>query len=363
MNFDLDEQQTMLRDLVARFASDRSGAERRTADRRDPAGFARDNWTMLAELGLLALPFAEENDGLGGGAVEIATVAEQLGRGLCIEPWLSDLMLAGRLLEQAGSDAQRDAWIGRIIAGEARLALAHAEPRSRYNPASVACETRVGLLHGTKTFVLAGASVDAYLVSAREGGSAGEIVLWLVRADAAGLERRDYRLTDGSVACELYMHGAEAERLPGDALAALETVFDEARIASCAEMVGIMELLLATTLDHVRTRRQFGQPIGGFQAIQHRMAQLYVRMEQSRSHLYRAMLAPADPMRRAAVAGAKAFISENALKLGEECIQFHGGMGVSDELAIGHGHKRILLLANLFGDPQSELSGYSQLVA
>ncbi|MFS0736071.1 acyl-CoA dehydrogenase [Sphingomonas sp. 1P06PA] len=367
MNFDLDDQQLMLRDLVARFAADRYDIDKRARYRRSPEGFAAENWAMLAELGLLGLPFSEDLGGIGNGIIDTITVAEELGRGLVGEPWLSDLLMAARLLERAGSDAQRAAWIGRIIAGEARLALAHAEQRARYNPNYVATEARDGVLNGSKTFVLAGAGVDAFLVTAREAGGVADpsgIGVWIVPSDARGLERRDYRLTDGSVACELRLHGvAAADRLPGEAAAALADTFDEARIAACAEMVGIMDMLLNATIEHVRTRKQFGQPIGSFQAIQHRMAQLYVRLEQSRSHLLRAALASDDGGRSLAIAGAKAFVSENAVLLGEDCIQLHGGMGVTEELPIGHGHKRILLLANLFGDPEAELARYVQLAA
>lgn len=367
MNFDLDDQQAMLRDMVARFAADRYDIEKRARYRKSPEGFSAENWAMLAELGLLALPFSEDQGGIGGGIVDIITVAEELGRGLVGEPWLSDVLMAARLLDRAGSDAQREAWIGRIITGETRIALAHSEQRARYNPNYVTTEARDGVLTGAKTFVLAGAGAEAFVVSARESGGVADpagIGLWLVPADAKGLERRDYRLTDGSVASELRLHGVSAgERLPGDAAAALAATFDEARIAACAEMVGVMDMLLQATLEHVRTRKQFGQAIGSFQAIQHRMAQLYVRLEQSRSHLLRAALASDDAARAQTIAGAKAFVSENAVLLGEDSIQLHGGMGVTEELPIGHGHKRILLLANLFGDADAELARYVQLAA
>lgn len=351
----------MLRDLMARFAGDHADLERRMADRRDPRGFAAANWVKLADLGLLALPFGESHGGLGGGMAEIAIVAEEIGRGLAIEPWLSDLMLAARLLEQAGDDVQRERWLPRVIAGEARLALAFAEPRGRFNPRAIDTTARDGRLTGVKTFVQAGVGVDAYLVTARDGGDAG-IGVWIVAADAIGLEARPYRLTDGSAACELTLSDVAGERLPGDGGAALGSTFDDARIAACAEMIGIMELLQASTLDYLRTRKQFGQPIGAFQAIQHRMAHVYALVEQSRSQMLRAVLAPDDAKRRALIAGAKAFVSESAVRLGEECIQFHGGMGVTDELAIGHGHKRILLLASMFGDADAELSRYSRLM-
>lgn len=364
MNFDLDEQQTMLRDLVSRFVGDRYGHTARAEYRATAEGFSRENWALLAELGLLALPYPGELGGLDGGNVELITVMEELGRGLCAEPYLSDLLLGGCLLARAGTEAQRADWLPRIIAGEARVALAHFEHAGRFNAAFV--RTKVdGGLSGVKSMVLAGEGADAYIVSARENGAphdADGLSLWLVPADAAGLDRRSYRLTDGSVACELHLRDVKgAERLPGKADALFE-IFDTARVAACAEMVGIMAMLMDATLEHVRTRRQFGQAIGSFQAVQHRMADLYVLLELSRSHLLRAALTKGEAKQRAAaIAGAKSFIGASAVKLGEECIQFHGGMGITDELVIGHGHKRILLLAALLGDADSELVRYAQL--
>ncbi len=369
MNFDLDEDQVMLGDLVARFMADRYDLPKRARYRKEPEGFSRDNWRALGDLGLLALPFGEAEGGMGGGAIELMVALEGFGRGLCAEPYLSDLMLAGRLLAQAGTVAQRAAWLPAIIAGEKRLALAHVETAARYNLAYVACTVDDGpqgpRLTGVKTFVQAGLGVDGFIVSARAKGVVDDpdgVSLWLVPADAPGVVARPYRLIDGSVACELRLQSvAGAERLDGgwDALLA---AFDAARLAACAEMVGIMSTLLDSTLEHLRTRRQFGQPIGSFQALQHRAAELYASLEQSRSQLYRAALAGPDQA-PAALAGAKVFISEAAIKLGEACIQLHGGMGVTDELAIGHGHKRILLLSSLLGDSESELDRYLALTA
>jgi alkylation response protein AidB-like acyl-CoA dehydrogenase len=366
LNFDLDEQQIMIRDLAARFVEGRYELPARVRNRREPEGFSRENWGILAETGLLALPFPAEDGGFGGGAIELISAMEEFGRSLGTEPYLSDLLLGGGLLARAGTEAQRAQWLPRIIAGEARIALAHFEHEARFNQTLVRTHAEDGRLSGTKTFILAGAGVDAFIVSARETGAPGDeagLSLWLVRADDPALDRRSYRLTDGSVACELRLTGAQGERLAGG-VDALLLAFDEARLAASAEMIGVMAMLFDATLEHIRTRKQFGQPIGSFQAIQHRMADLYLLLEQSRSHLLRATLLHAGgKARSAAIAGAKSFIASSAVKLGEECIQFHGGMGVTDELAIGHGHKRILLLASLLGDAESELVRYTQLVA
>lgn len=370
MDFDLNDEQTMLRDLVARFAGDAGDLADRKRARLEPRGFSAARWRMLGDLGLLAMPFDEARGGLGGGRIETITVMEALGRGLCIEPYLSDLLLGGRLLQEAGTAAQQAAWLPGIMTGDLRLTLAHFEHQARFNPLYVRCEARgagdAARLHGAKTFVMAAEGADGYIVSARDDGGPDDpagLSLWLVAADAAGIERRSYRLADGSVAAELRLHGVPGDRLAGGAPALL-AAFDEARIAACAEMVGLMAMLFEATLEHVRTRKQFGQPIGSFQAIQHRMADLYILLEQSRSQMLRAALVRTEgPAPVPAVAAAKSFVGASAVRLGEECIQFHGGMGTSDELALGHGHKRILVLATLLGDAESELARYARLVA
>ena len=349
----------MLRDLVSRFVADRYAGDGRISYRAAPEGYSTANWALLAELGLLAMPVGEAAGGLGGGRVEMVTVLEELGRGLVAEPYLADLFLAARLIETAGTPEQIEAWLPQIVAGEARVALAHFEHRARHAELNVGCEARDGRLFGDKTFVQAAEGAKAFVVSARGRGD-DDVSLWLVRADDPTLDRRCYRLVDGSIGCELILRGVAGQRMAGgeDALLA---VFDDARIAACAEMVGIMAMLFELTLEHVRTRRQFGRAIGDFQAVQHRMADLYVLLEQARSQMLRAALTQEDDG-RAAIAGAKSLVSAHAVRLGEECIQFHGGMGVTDELAIGHGHKRILLLATLLGDSESELARYAALV-
>jgi len=353
VDFGLNDDQAMLKTLIERFVADRYPSGARSGYRAASAGFSNENWALLAELGVLSLPFAEPDGGLGGGAVEIATVMEEIGHGLVAEPLLDCLLVGGGLIAHAGTAPQRQAWIGRIMAGEAQVALAWAEHGTRFDldrPATIFSD---GALHGAKTLV-AGAA-DAYVVTATDRGVAK---LFLVAADASGLHRRDYRLVDGSIACELAMDGIAAEPMAAG-LETLSAVADRARLAASAEMVGIMTLLFDTTLDYVRQRQQFGVAIGSFQALQHRLADQYAALEQARSQLYRAMLAEPDEA-QAAIAAAKSYISTAAVRLGEECIQLHGGMGVSDELDLGHGHKRILRLASYFGDAAHELQRYDR---
>jgi alkylation response protein AidB-like acyl-CoA dehydrogenase len=365
VNFELNEDQLLLKNLTEQFVADRyDDLTRRDAYQQSQSGFSGENWALLAELGLLALPFAEDDGGLGGGMIEIITVMEALGRALVTEPLLGDLLLAGALIAETGTEAQKARWLPRIMSGEARVALAHFEHEARYDIGHVGARSqRDGgsgfKLEGAKTLVLSGADADAYLVSARNGD---DIHFHIVPADSAGLHRRDYRLVDGSVASELRLLSVPAgERLAGG-MAEFARVVDRARIAMSAEMLGIMSMLFDTTLDYVRTRKQFGVPIGSFQAIQHRLADLYAALELSRSQLYRAALAQdSDEGRARAIAGAKSYVSANAVRLGEECIQLHGGIGTSNELIVGHGHKRLLLLATLFGDSDSELERFNAL--
>ncbi len=353
VDFGLNDDQAMLKTLIERFVADRYPSGARAGYRATPAGYSAENWALLAELGVLALPVSEADGGLGGGAVESATVMEAIGRGLVAEPFLDATIVGGGLLSQAGTVAQKQMWIERLLTGEAVVMLAWAEHGTRFDMDRPATRFADGTVRGMKTFVAGGA--DAYVVTARDGD---ETHLFLVAADASGLQRRDYRLVDGSVACELAFDGVAAERMDGG-LDALAVVIARARLAASAEMVGIMGLLFDTTLDYVRQRQQFGVAIGSFQALQHRLADQYAALELARSHLYRAMLAEPDEA-PATLAAAKSFISTAAVRLGEECIQMHGGMGVSDELDLGHGHKRILRLASLFGDAAHETMRYDR---
>ena len=343
----------MLKSLVERFVADHHASIVGGTDPDATGDHAARGWALLARTGLPGLPFDEALGGAGGGEEEIATVMEALGRGLAGGAFLDRIVVAGRLIAAAGSEAQRQSWIPGIINGTIHLALAHAEHATRFDLAG--CRTRLvdGHLTGAKTCVPGGA--HAYIVTAIGPSGPG---LFLAGADAPGLARLDYTLVDASPASELRLEAVPAEELPGG-WASLEAIVQGARVAACAEMVGLMGMMLATTLDHVRQRSQFGVPIGSFQAIQHRLADIYVSAELSRSHLYRCMLAPAAD-RVSAVAAAKSYISVAAIRLGEECIQFHGGMGVSDETAIGHAHKRVLVLTNFFGSADHELARYNR---
>ena len=365
MHFELSEEQVLLRETIERFAIERCDPVQRRNYRTRTCGYASENWRMLAELGVLSLPFTTSDGGLGGGNVELVTVMEGLGRALALEPVLEEIVIAGGLIARAGSPQQKEQWLPHIMSGSTHVAFAHLEHRTRFRLAGLSARAhRSGgdyLLEGEKTVVLQGAPGAAFIVSASENAASHQSLgLYLVEADAPGIERRDLRLVDGSVACTLALRGVRGEKLPGG-LAELECAADQARIAACAEMIGIMSRLLDATLEHVRNREQFGAPLGSLQVIQHMLAELYVSLEQSRSQLYRAALCnDSDPERGRTIAGVKSYISAAALALGEQCMHLHGGMGVSEELLIGDGHKRMMLLTTLFGDSDYELGRYIQ---
>lgn len=362
MNFDLTEDEEMLKALAERFVIDHYDMDRRRGYLAGPNGFSPENWALLAELGLIAAPFSEEDGGLGLDATAIATVFEALGRGFVVEPLIENVLLAGRLFAATASGALRDELLPRLVMGEARLALAHTEAGSRPGRPWIATTASAdGTISGEKTFVAAGAGVDGYIVSARTSGSPGDadgVALFFVAADAAGLTRQAWRMADESVAVSLHLENVAAQPLAGGSAAIAEAEV-LASLARSAEALGIMERLFAETQDYLRTRQQFGTPLSSFQAIQHRMVAQYAVLEQSRALINLALVSYGTDEFARAVLGARAFIGANALQLGHEMIQFHGGMGVTDELSIGHGHRRLLVLVRWPNDPDAALDAFA----
>lgn len=371
MNFDLNEDEEMLKALTERFVTDHYDHDSRRAFLAGANGFSAANWELLGELGLIAAPFPEELGGLGLDATGIATVFEALGRGLVVEPLAETVVLAGRLFALTAPQALRDAWIEALVSGEKRLALAHAEPEARdgllWVRTSAEPEGDTVILSGTKPYCIASGSVDGFIVSARTAGNPGDrdgVELFLVPADTPGLASRPWQLADGSVANALTLDAVSipaANRLEGG-LEALSGVEVLAALARSAEALGIMERLFAETLDYLRTRDQFGAALGSFQAIQHRMVAQYAAIEQSRALLNLALVNWGSDGFEPAVYGARAYIADVSLTLGHEMIQFHGGMGVTDELAVGGGHKRLLVLSRWPEGPQAALDRYAGLL-
>ncbi|MGV3510765.1 MAG: acyl-CoA dehydrogenase family protein [Novosphingobium sp.] len=362
MNFDLNEDEEMLKALAERFVEDNYDLDRRRVYLGGPNGFSPQMWALLAELGLIAAPLSFESGGLALDATAIATVFQALGKGLVVEPLIENVMVAARLFERvAPADLAAD-WMEPLAMGQRRLALAHAEQGARGGHTFI--ETRVGPdgeLTGTKSCVPAGAGVDGYIVTAREAGTATEaegVALFLVAANAPGLAVTPWRMVDGSLAVSLDLAAVPAIRL-GGTLADVAEVGVLASLARSAEALGIMQSLFDATLDYLRTRQQFGTPLGSFQAIQHRMVAQYAAIEQGRALLDLAIVSQGANSFAAAVDGLRAFVAPASVELGHEMIQFHGGMGVTDELFIGHGHKRLLALSRWPDDGVAALDRFA----
>ena len=368
MNFDYTEEQTALQDTLRRFFARDYGFEHRRAMSRSADGFDRAAWATFAEFGILALPFPEDFGGLDGSAVDSMLVMEMLGRGLALEPYLPSVVLCGGLIRDAGSAAQKEALLPAIAGGELMLAFAHFEARGRYALDHVATQaTPAGggwKLDGAKAVVLAAPSAHQFIVSAQDGTG---LSLFLVDAKAPGLSLRSYPTQDGARAADVRLDavqvGAEALIGPaGGALPLIERAVDYANAALCAEAVGIMAALNEVTLEYLKTRKQFGTPIGKFQALQHRMADMVIATEQARSMTtLAAVRADSDDAgeRSRCVAAAKAYVLQSARLVGQQAVQLHGGMGVTDELNVGHYFKRLTMIGLTFGDVDYHLGRFS----
>lgn len=361
MNFDLSGEQEQFRDSVRRFA----GQADRRALRASPAGYARDRWTALADLGLIALAVPATAGGMGGTPIDLAIAAEALGNEVAPDPWLENGVLPARLLAAAG----RRELVEALGCGDVFVALAFAERARRFaiQPRMVTAKAAGDdfEVHGEKTFVLGGELADHYIVSADLNG---EPAFFLIPANRDGVIRQAYRLVDGSIASEIRFNRvsvAADERLDIAADAVANTIA-LVRLLAAAEMLGLAQKLFDETLTYLKQREQFGVAIGSFQAIQHRMVDCYAALEQGRSMVTRVALATAGSdsksgadWRRAA-AGAKAYLAAQADHIAREAVQMHGGMGITDDLSIGHAMKRVLLLARLFGDEDAVLAEYAQ---
>lgn len=368
-----DEQQAMQATLQRFIARDYTFGQRR-ALAGSAAGFSADAWQQYAALGLLALPLPEDCGGLGGNGVDVMVVMEQVGQGLLLEPYLSTVVLCAGLLADAASTAQKQALLPRIAAGELKLALAAYEPAGRYDlaqVASTAVKTPDGWqLTGFKAVVLDAPSADALIVSARTDGTSG-LTLFIVPKDAPGLTVSSYPTQSGGRAGDVQL--AEVRVDPeavigavGQGLAPLEKAVDAAIAALCAEALGIISALNQATLAYLKSRKQFGVPIGSFQALQHRMAEMFIAEEQSRSMAIIAAVNAGTTdaaTRRRAIGAAKAYIGQAARQVGQEAVQMHGGMGVVDELIVSHYFKRLTMIDRTFGDVDYHLGRFADSAA
>jgi pimeloyl-CoA dehydrogenase small subunit len=371
MDFDLTDEQRLLRDSVDRLLADHYGFAQRRGYLAEPEGFSTALWSRYAEQGLLGLPFAEEHGGFGGGAIEIMLIMEAFGRVLALEPYLATVVLGGTALRLAGNDAQKSATLPPVGEGRMTLAFAHGERQARYDLTDVlttAKPTAHGwVLEGAKSIVAHGDGADRLIVSARIAGERNDpdgIGLFLVDARANGVARRSYPMRDGTRAAEISLSGVEVARADmlgehGNAMPVIERVVEAGIAATSAEAVGAMEAMHAMTLEYLRTRQQFGKPIGQNQVLQHRAAEMLIALEQGRSMAMLAamMVDEPDPVERAHnIAMAKVGVGQASRFVAQNAIQLHGGIGMTEEYAVGHYFRRVMVVEHMFGDPAHHLS-------
>jgi pimeloyl-CoA dehydrogenase small subunit len=369
MDFDLSEDQRLLKDSVVRLIAEQYQFEQRRKYLREPAGFSTAMWDQITELGLLGLPFAETLGGFGGGAVETAIVMEAFGRGLVLEPYFATVILGGGLLRRAASASMLGALAPQVAAGKLKLAFAHVERHSRYDLADVSTTARKDgsgyILDGAKSVVIHGDTADRLFVTARVSGDRRRrdgVGLFLIDPSAPGVTRRGYPTQDGLRAAELTLTNARVtadDMVSDNALPLIEHVIDEAIAALCAEAVGAMQSMQDLTLEYLKTRKQFGRAIGSFQVLQHRSVDMLVAVEQARSMaMFAAVMAEEEnPIeRRRAISAAKVQIGRSGRHVGQEAIQLHGGIGMTNEYAVGHYFKRVTMIDQLYGDADTHLS-------
>lgn len=378
MDFNLTDTQQMLRDTADRLIRERYGFEQRAKILKSPDGFSRGMWATFAELGLLAIEVPEEFGGIGGTFQDVAIVLEAFGRGMVVEPFIPTAVLGAGLINAAGTEGQKAELLPRIAEGGLFLAFAHGEPKSRYALAHIAtravAEGDGFTLTGEKAVVLGGDCADLFIVSASTAGAAGErdgLSLFLVPRDADGMSVRGYPTVDGTRAAEVSLQGVKVPRSAllgpeGGALPFIEQAVDRGIAALCAEAVGAMEALNEQTLDYLKTRTQFGVPIGSFQVLQHHMVDMYMAHEQARSMAILAADRADSPdalARAKAISAAKVQIGKSARHIGQQAVQMHGGIGITMEYSAGHLFKRLTTIDRTFGDADFHLARYAELSA
>lgn len=374
MDFSFTEEQSMLRDTVASYLADHYSIDQRRAALSKEPGWSPAVWKAFAEeLGILGAPFPEELGGLGGGHVENMIVMEEFGKALVVEPYLGTVVIAGGFLKHSGH-ARASELIGQIIAGEAIFAFAYAEPQGRYNLADLKTTAKKEggsyVLNGHKAVVIGAPYATHLIVTARTGGGQRDqqgVSVFIVPRDAAGVTTRDYPTVDGFRASEVTFENVKVDASAlvgpeGQAMPLIETVLDEAIAATCAEACGVLRKLHEGTLEYTKQRKQFGQPISQFQVLQHRMVDMFIQVEQSISMTYMATIKLSDPKERSkAAAAAKVQIGKACRFVGQNAIQLHGGMGMTDEMAIGHYFKRATMIESAFGSTDHHLARYEFL--
>ncbi len=374
MNFELSEEQQLIQDSVARFVQENYGLEARVALAAKDPGFSTTHWQTMAELGWLALPFAEADGGFGGNQIDVMVIMEQFGKGLILEPYLASIVMGGGALKRGASAALKEEILAGVIDGTYQLTLAYAEPQSRFDLHDVTTSARVDgdsfVINGAKSMVLNASTASHIVVSARTGGGQIDesgISLFLLNADTDGLTREDFPTVDGLRASELAFKDVRigADRLIGEVdkgYEILNATANDAILALAAEAVGAMEVLYKDTVAYTQEREQFGHPLSDFQVLQHRMVDMFMEYEQCKSMLYRATMeaAAGDPeTAQRTIHALKHIVGKYGIFIGENAVQLHGGMGMTEELRVGHYFKRMLVIDSQFGNADYHLQKFA----
>ncbi|MDZ4381713.1 MAG: acyl-CoA dehydrogenase family protein [Parvibaculum sp.] len=374
MDFSFTEEQTLLRNTVQSLLQDKYDFDTRRKVSKSADGWRPEIWAQFAELGLLAAPFSEEMGGLGGGAIETMIVMEEFGRHLVVEPYVETVVIAGGFLREGGSAAQQEAHIPGIVGGETVWAFAYAEPQGRYNLADLVTTAKKDgsgyTINGYKAVVLGAPWAQKLIVTARTSGGQRDrdgVSVFIVDKSAAGVSTRDYPTVDGRRASEITFENVKVDAgaligAEGKGLPLVEKITDQAIAALSAEAIGCMKELNTATVEYCKTRKQFGVPIGKFQVLQHRMVDMFMAYEQSVSMTYMVnlKLEEGDAERTKAAAGAKVQIGKAGRFVGQQAVQLHGGMGMTDELNVGHYFKRLTMIDTQFGNIDYQLKRYSE---
>ena len=376
MDFELSEEQRLLKDSVERLTAQRYDFEARRKYMAEPDGWSRALWKQYVDLGLTALPFSEDHGGIDGGPVETMIVMEAFGRALALEPYFATVVMGGGFLRRGASDAVKGDLLPKVAAGEALLSFAHVERQARYDLADIASTAKKEgagyVLDGAKSLAGHGDCADRLIVSARVSGdqrSKNGIGLFLVDAKAAGVSRRGYPTVDGLRAAEVTLSGVKvgADAVigePGNAFPLIEQVVDSGIAALSAEAVGAMSAMHEITVDYLKQRKQFGVPIGNFQVLQHRAGEMLIALEQARSMaMFATMMAEEQNAaeRRKAITAAKVQIGRSGKFVGQQAIQLHGGIGMTMEYKVGHYFKRVTMIDTMFGDADYHLAALARM--
>lgn len=375
MDFSFTSEQDQLRDTVARLVRQQYDFDTRRKVAKSEAGWRPEMWAQFAELGLLGAPFSEDEGGFGGGPVEAMIVMEEFGKGLVIEPYLQTVVIGGNFLRHGGDAAQKEEFMAGLVGGETIFAFAYSEPKSRFDLNDVSTTAKKDgsgyTLNGHKAVVLGAPFATHLIVTARTAGGQREssgITAFIVPRNAKGLSTRDYPTVDGLRASEVYFENVS---VPGSAVIGpvdhaaplLDIVVDNAIAAVCAEAVGCMKVLNEATIAYAKQRKQFGQPIANFQVLQHRMVDMFMACEQGVSMTYMVTLKLGEPdkARKLAASGAKVQIGKAGKLVSQDAVQIHGGMGMTNELNVGHYFKRITMIESQFGNTDWHLRRYTEL--